>query len=87
MADNYVEAIKKAVGDTPYGAHLVAEAEKADPDQKYGQGVVDRLHEVIGLLLAYERIHKDAGEDAKATAEADKIAIAKKALAAVEAAK
>jgi hypothetical protein len=35
-------------------------------------------------LKAYERIHREAGADAKATAEEDKIAIVEKALKAIE---
>lgn len=38
----------------------------------------------LGILKAYERIHKDAGEEAKATAEDEKIAIVEKALAALK---
>ncbi len=85
MADSKtIEALEKAVGDTAYGQYIIEDAKKADPDEKYGQNIVDRLHEMIGVLAAYERIHKAAGQDAKATTEADKIAIAKKALAAIQ---
>ena len=84
MADSKtIEALEKAVGDTAYGKYIIEDAKNADPDKKYGQNIVDRLHEMIGVLAAYERIHEAAGEEAKATAEADKIAIAKKALKAV----
>ena len=79
-----VDALQKAVGDTPYGAYIVEDAkEHAGETGKYAQNMVDRLHEMIGVLAAYERIHKAAGQDAKATAEEEKIAIAKKALAAI----
>ncbi len=85
MAKDVIQELKAAVGDTAYGKHIIADAEAHQGETgPYAQDIVDRLHEMIGLLTAYERIHKAAGEDAKATAEADKIAIAKKALKAVE---
>lgn len=81
--EQVIAALEKAVGDTAYGQYIIEDAKKADPDKKYGQNIEDRLHEMIGVLAAYERIHQAAGEEAKATAEADKIAIAKKALKAI----
>ena len=85
--EQLVDALKAAVGGTPYGDALVAEAEATygDKDKKYGQDMKDRLDERVGVLRAYERIHREAGEEAKAVAEADKLAIAEKALKAVEA--
>ena len=83
--EQLVDALKAAVGGTAYGDAIVAEAEATwgDKDKKYGQDMKDRLDERIGVLKAYERIHREAGEEAKATAEADKLAIAEKALAAI----
>lgn len=84
--EQLVDALKAAVGGTPYGDMLVDEAAVTydDKDKKYGQDMKDRLDERLGILKAYERIHKDAGADAKATSEADKIAIVEKALAALK---
>ncbi len=83
--EQLVEALTKAVGGTAYGDMLVDEAAATygDKDKKYGQDMKDRLDERLGVLKAYERIHREAGEDAKATTEADKIAIVEKALAAI----
>ena len=81
-----IDALRDAVGGTAYGDYIVSEAAETygDKSHKYGQGIKDRLDERIGLLKAYERIHRAAGEDAKAVAEEEKIAISEKALAAVE---
>ena len=84
--DELVRALKEAVGGTPYGDAIVEEAaaDFGDADKKYGQDMKDRLDEKLGVLKAYARIHKDAGEEAKATAEDEKIAIVEKALAALK---
>lgn len=84
--EQLVSALKEAVGGTPYGDMLVDEAAETygDKDKKYGQDMKDRLDDRLGILKAYERIHKDAGQEAKATTEAEKIAIVEKALAALK---
>ena len=84
--EELVSKLTAAVGGTPYGDAIIDEAAETygDKDKKYGQDMVDRLDERIGVLKAYERIHREAGEEAKATAEADKLAIAEKALAAIK---
>ena len=84
--DQLVDALKAAVGGTPYGDMIVDEAAVTydDQDKKYGQNMKDRLDDRLGILKAYELIHKDAGEEAKATAEDEKIAIVEKALAALK---
>lgn len=84
--EELVSTLKAAVGGTPYGDALVDEAAETygDADKKYGQDMKDRLDEKLGVLKAYARIHKDAGEEAKATAEDEKIAIVEKALAALK---
>ena len=84
--EELVSTLKAAVGGTAYCDSLVEEAAATydDADKKYGQNMKDRLDEKLGVLKAYERIHKDAGAEAKATAEADKIAIVEKALAALK---
>lgn len=86
--EELVNTLKEAVGGTPYGDAIVDEAAETygDQDKKYGQNMKDRLHEKLGVLKAYERIHKDASEEAKAVAEEEKIAIVKKALKALKAA-
>lgn len=84
--EQLVDALKEAVGGTAYGDSLVDEAAETygDADKKYGWTMKDRLDTKIGVLKAYERIHADAGKEAAATAEADKIAICEKALKAIE---
>ena len=84
--EQLVNALKEAVGGTPYGDMLVDEAAETygDKDKKYGQDMKDRLDDRLGILKAYARIHKDAGEEAKATVEDEKIAIVEKALAALK---
>jgi len=84
--EQLVEALTKAVGGSAYGDALIDEAAATfgDKDKKYGQDMKDRLDDRLGVLKAYERIHREAGEEAKATAEEDKIAIVEKALKAIE---
>lgn len=84
--EELVSKLTAAVGGTAYGDAIVDEAAATygDKDKKYGQDMKDRLDEKLGVLKAYERIHRNAGEAAMATAEADKIAIVEKALAAIE---
>lgn len=84
--EELVNALKAAVGGTPYGDMLVDEAAETygDADKKYGQNMKDRLDERLGVLKAYARIHKNAGADAKAAAEDEKIAIVEKALASLK---
>ena len=84
--EQLVNALKEAVGGNPYGDMLVDEAAETygDADKKYDQDMKDRLDERLGILKAYKRIHQNEGEAAKATAEADKIAIVEKALAALK---
>lgn len=84
--EELVNALKAAVGGTPYGDAMVEEAAATygDKDKKYGYDMKDRLDVRLGVLKAYEKIHQNDGEEAKATAEADKIAIVEKALKAIE---
>ena len=81
-----IEKLEQAVAGSPYGDAIIAEAKKlaAEPAHKYQQNIVDSLHERLGILKAYARIHADAGEEAKAVAEEDKVAIVEKALAALK---
>ncbi len=84
--EELVNTLKNAVGGTAYGDAIVEEAAETygDADKKYGQDMKDRLDEKLGVLKAYARIHKNAGKDAMATAEDEKIAIVEKALAALK---
>lgn len=84
--EELVSKLTAAVGDTAYGKAIVEEAAETfdDADKKYGQDMKDRLDEKLGVLKAYARIHADHGEEAKATAEEDKIAIVEKAIAALK---
>jgi NTP pyrophosphatase (non-canonical NTP hydrolase) len=84
--EELVSALKEAVGGTPYGDAIVEEAAETfgDKDKKYGQDMKDRLDEKLGVLKAYARIHAEAGAEAKAVAEDEKIAIVEKALAALK---
>ncbi len=84
--EQLVDALKAAVGGTAYGDMLVDEAAETygDKDKKYGQDMKDRLDDRLGILKAFERLHREAGEEARATTEADKIAIVEKALAALK---
>ena len=84
--EELVNVLKAAVGGTAYGDALVEEAAATygDKDKKYGYDMKDRLDVRLGVLKAYEKIHQNDGEEAKATAEADKIAIVEKALKAIE---
>lgn len=84
--EQLVDALTKAVGDTAYGKKIIADAEaNYGADGKYAQNIKDRLDDMIGSEGGWEKKHEAEGEVAKAEAEEDRIAIAKKALAAVEA--
>ncbi|MCF0245982.1 MAG: hypothetical protein HUJ55_04070 [Ileibacterium sp.] len=84
--EQLVDALKAAVGGTPYGDMLIDEAAETygDADKKYGQDMKDRLDERLGILKAYARIHKNDGKEAMAATEDEKIAIVEKALAALK---
>ena len=84
--DQLVNALKEAVGGTPYGDMLVDEAAETygDKDKKYGQDMKDRLDLRLAILKAYARIDKTFGKEARETADEDKIAIIDKALKAIE---
>jgi NTP pyrophosphatase (non-canonical NTP hydrolase) len=84
--EELVSKLTAAIGGTAYGDALIEEASETfgDADKKYGQDMKDRLDDRLGILKAYARIHADHGEEAKATAEEDKIAIIEKALAAIK---
>jgi len=84
--EELVSKLQSAVGDTPYGAELVKEAENTfgDSDKKYGWNMKDRLDLRLGIIKAYARKDAALGKEAKETAEEEKIAIVEKALKAIE---
>ena len=75
-----------AIGDTAYGKELIKALEETygDADKKYGQDALDRLDDRLGFLEYYMNKDTAMGEEAKATAEADKLAIVRKAAAALK---
>lgn len=84
--EQIIAKLQEAVGGNAYGDAIIAEAREVlnQPAHKYAQDMKDRLDERIGVLKAYERIHRNDGQNAKAVAEAEKLVIAEKALAAIE---
>ena len=84
--DKRIAKLTPAIGDTAYGKELIAalEATFDDADKKYGQDALDRLHDRLGFLEYYMKRDAEMGEEAKSAAEADKLAIVKKAAAALQ---
>ena len=84
--DEIIAKLTPAIGDTAYGKELIAalEATFDDADKKYGQDALDRLHDRLGFLEYYMKRDAEMGEEAKSAAEADKLAIVKKAAAALQ---
>lgn len=83
-----VSKLEAAIGDTAYGKAIIADlaenyVEGADKP-KYYFTPIDRLDSRLGFLKGYERVHRNDGKEAMATAEADKIAIVEKAIAALK---
>lgn len=74
-------ALEAAVGGTAYGDEIIK-----DLTDTFGTKYTpkDRLDERVGTLRGWEKKHHEAGENEKAAAEAEKIAICEKALAAIE---
>lgn len=83
--EEFTSALKAAVGGTEYGDEIIADlTEHFDETGKYAQNAKDRLDERIATLKGWEKKHNEEGETEKAAVEASKIAIAEKALAAIE---
>ena len=84
--DEMIAKLTPAIGDTAYGKELIAalEATFDDADKKYGQDALDRLHDRLGFLEYYMKRDAEMDEEAKSAAEADKLAIVKKAAAALQ---
>lgn len=83
--DEFKKVLETAVGGTAYGDEIIEDlVAHFDETGKYAQNAKDRLDERIGSMTGWEKKHRAEGDTAKADAEAEKIAIAKKALAAIE---
>ena len=82
--DEFKKVLETAVGGTAYGDEIIADlVAHFDETGKYAQTAKDRLDERIATLTGWEKKHTAEGETAKAAEEAEKIDIAKKALAAI----
>ena len=82
--EEFTKVLQTAVGGTEYGDEIIADlVAHFDETGKYAQTAKDRLDERIATLTGWEKKHAAEGETAKAAEEAEKIAIAKKALAAI----
>lgn len=77
--------INDAVGDTAFGKFIVEEFERQPdpPIMRYHPEFKDRLHEIFGVLCAYDRLFGNFSEDSNVPTK-EKIEIAKKALEALE---
>ncbi len=83
--EEFKSALEAAVGDTEYGKEIIADlVDHFDETGKYAQTAKDRLDDRIGSLKGWLKKHEDEGDNAKAAAEAEKIAIVEKALAAIK---
>ena len=83
--EEFKKVLETAVGGTAYGDEIIEDlVAHFDETGKYAQTAKDRLDERIGSMTGWEKKHRAEGDTAKAVAEAEKIAIAKKALAAIE---
>ena len=80
----FTKTLEAAIGGTEYAAEVIAYlTAHFDETGKYTQTVKDRLDERLGSLEGWEKKHKAEGNDAAAAVEAEKIALVKKALAAI----
>ncbi|MCF0246194.1 MAG: hypothetical protein HUJ55_05150 [Ileibacterium sp.] len=83
--EEFTNALKAAVGGTEYGDEIIADlTAHFDETGKYAQTAKDRLDERIATLKGWEKKHAAEGNADAAAAEAAKVAIAEKALAAIE---
>ncbi|MCF0246394.1 MAG: hypothetical protein HUJ55_06180 [Ileibacterium sp.] len=83
--EEFANVLKTAVGGTAYGDEIIADlTAHFDETGKYAQTAKDRLDERIATLKGWEKKHAEEGDADKAAAEAAKIAIAEKALAALK---
>lgn len=77
--------LQAAVGGTAYGDEIIADlVAHFDETGKYAQNAKDRLDERLGTLTGWAKKHAAEGDAEKAAAEEAKIALVKKALAAIE---
>lgn len=83
--EEFTKVLQTAVGGTEYGDEIIADlVAHYGETGKYAQNAKDRLDERIGSMTGWEKKHRENGDVAAADVEAAKIAIAKKALAAIE---
>ncbi|MGI6109930.1 MAG: FRAT-87 protein [Eubacteriaceae bacterium] len=84
--EEMIAALEKAVGDTEKGKEIIAKAEQVYGETgKYSQDMVDRLHDAIGGYKGVIEHDTKADKPAEAAADAEKMAVVEKALAALEA--
>lgn len=82
--EEFTKTLEAAIGGTEYGDEVIADlTAHFDETGKYAQTAKDRLDERLGSLEGWEKKHKGEGNDAAAAVEAEKIALVKKALAAI----
>lgn len=82
--EEFTKTLQTAIGGTAYGDEVIADlTEHFGEEGKYAQNAKDRLDDRLGLLKGWEKKHLEEGDKAKADAEAEKIAIVEKALAAI----
>jgi hypothetical protein len=83
--EEFAKVLQGAVGGSEYGDEIVADlTAHFDETGKYAQTAKDRLDERLGSLKGWEKKHRDLGDVEKADAEAAKIALVEKALAAIQ---
>ena len=84
--DEMIAKLTPAIGDTAYGKALIELLADTfdDADKKYGQDALDRIDDRLGFLKGWEKKHAALGEEAKAAAEADKVAVLEKAQASLK---
>lgn len=77
--------LKAAIGGTTYGDEVIADlVARFDETGKYAQTAKDLLDDRLGSLRGWEKKHADEGDNEKAAAEAEKIVLVNKALAAIK---
>lgn len=83
--EEFKKALEAAVGGTEYGDEIIADlVAHFDETGKYAQTAKDRLDERLATLAGWAKKHAEEGDAAKAAAEEAKVALVKKALAALD---
>ncbi len=82
--DEFKKVLETAVGGSAYGDEIIEDlVAHFGETGKYAQNAKDRLDDRLGSLKGWEKKHREEGDTAKADAEAAKIALVEKALAAI----